>query len=85
MIYLYDLPNGGVIATGDGGRKQIEEVIDRCIKEILTIPHNEPELQKESSSGRGIMWEIKNTANYTYTTLTKDKFEEILRDLTYGK
>lgn len=43
MIYTFNLPDGGMIATGEGGKKMINDAITKSIEELLTTLHNEPE------------------------------------------
>jgi hypothetical protein len=76
-------------------KNQMQKVNDRLdeldrtsIEELLTTLHNEPELEiinplsEESLGwGKGIKWQMENTTSYTYTALTKEKFEEILKSI----
>jgi hypothetical protein len=83
MIYLYDTGRG-VISTNEVGAKQIEDAITKGIEEFLTTLHNEPELEvikDELGWSSGILHQMENATSYTYSILTKEKFEEWLKEL----
>ena len=60
------------------------------IEEFLTNLHNELEVvnplsPEEIVRGRGIKWQIENATSYTYSKLTREKFDALLKELGYGK
>ncbi len=53
------------------------------IEEFLTSLNVEEEVISEqpSDTNKGIKWQIENATTYTYSLLTKEKFDEIIKNI----